>query len=602
MRKLSKPEIKFLTYLDQHLDDVSDKNKAFKFLKDDLGLDSKEAAHLYSIWYYTKGEGDYSEIEYDENTLLSFIKKMSSFNSDSERSDYIDYMYDNEYEKLEKIYGDWFNVKCGGWRSTTPCIVWNDDSVTLELDSDDWEKYFSGLGENDLWVYNKAHSSYGDDYDEMDDDEFNYPYTNEETIELLEELAIIAGKNYWPGKDGYNPNEEGVIAKFLDSILPTEYYNTIVSDYTTELGYVVTRSRNAATREEYDSEIKYNIKDASCSSGSYCIEVPYEDLVEIIIEKNLLNLSELKDAEIQPSVYLEDSYYEKWVDEEGIEDVVTEFNRTLRRIIDSIIEEDNIDLSKIIENRRKFNELVEKLGFKLVTKTTNKGDWYRSEDGKLEFYTNDVDLDSNKIKFTYEGKSHLVPIEDLTNWVHGSVLDLNESVRFNKKLLKENKNIITKISIFDFDGTLMDTPHPEEGKKQWEEFTGKEYPHIGWWSKPESLDDAIFDIQPIEQTVEDYMLELKNPNTLVIMLTGRLPQQSKQVEGLLKLHNIQFDEYHYKGNGDTLGSKINTLRTLILRYPNVEQIEMWEDREPHAIEFERWGEENGIDLIVNLVY
>ena len=87
MRKLTKLEIRFLTYLDQHLDDVHNKTKALKFLKDDLGLDSKEAAHLYSIWYYTKGEGEYSELDYDdENTLLSFIKKMSSFNSDDERS------------------------------------------------------------------------------------------------------------------------------------------------------------------------------------------------------------------------------------------------------------------------------------------------------------------------------------------------------------------------------------------------------------------------------------------------------------------------------------------------------------------------------------
>jgi hypothetical protein len=28
---------------------------------------------------------------------------------------------------------------------------------------------------------------------------------------------------------------------------------------------------------------------------------------------------------------------------------------------------------------------------------------------------------------------------------------------------------------------------------------------------------------------------------------------------------------------------------------------MWEDREPHAIEFRKWGKENGIPLKVNLV-
>ena len=226
-----------------------------------------------------------------------------------------------------------------------------------------------------------------------------------------------------------------------------------------------------------------------------------------------------------------------------------------------------------------------------------------SRNGIVSLYTSDIDFKNNKVKFTYDDQTHITPIENLTNWVSGSVLDLFESVRFNKKvkLLQESYNLINKISIFDFDGTLMNTPHPEEGKKQWEEFTGKVYPHIGWWSKYESLDDSVFDIQPIESTINDYLKEKSNPDTLVIMLTGRIPHQAEQIEELLLLHNISFDEYHYKGNGDTLSSKINTIKSLLNRFPNVKEIEMWEDREPHAIEFKQWGEENGVNLKVNLV-
>jgi len=252
--------------------------------------------------------------------------------------------------------------------------------------------------------------------------------------------------------------------------------------------------------------------------------------------------------------------------------------------------------------RKKFNEFIKNLGFEFINKTTNRGDWYRSKDDKIDFYSKDVDFETNKIKFTYDGKSHLVPIENLSDWVQGSVLDLNESVRYKRiKLLKEVKNKINKISIFDFDGTLMSTPHPEEGKEIWERKTGKKYPHIGWWSKPESLDTEIFNIKTIPPTVKAYEKERKNPNTLVIMLTGRLPQQHNQVEGLLSSNEIYFDEYHYKGNGDTLGSKINTIETLLSKYPNVDRIEMWEDRVPHATEFKKWGEDNGIPIKVNLV-
>jgi hypothetical protein len=88
---------------------------------------------------------------------------------------------------------------------------------------------------------------------------------------------------------------------------------------------------------------------------------------------------------------------------------------------------------------------------------------------------------------------------------------------------------------------------------------------------------------------------------MVIMLTGRLPHLSEQIEELLELHKINFDEYHYKSNGDTLTSKINTIKSLLHRYPNVTEIEMWEDREPHVLSFEQWGEDNNINLNVNLV-
>ena len=147
----------------------------------------------------------------------------------------------------------------------------------------------------------------------------------------------------------------------------------------------------------------------------------------------------------------------------------------------------------------------------------------------------------------------------------------------------------------------MKTPDSKEGKKQWEEFYGKKYPHIGWWGKPESLDDAVFDIQPIESTVSDYKKETENPNTFVIMLTGRLPHQSSQVEELLALHNIYFKEYHYKSNGDTLTSKLNTIKSLLNRFPQVKEVEMWEDREAHVIAFEEWGKENGINIKVNYI-
>jgi len=600
MDKLTKFEVKILSYLDKKIDDTSNKDQVFKILKDEFGLDKSEVLDLYRLWYYNKGIGDYDTMEVDrEGPLLNFLNNISLLNS-QELNNYIDTLYDENRKKLDSLIGGWFKL-CSNY-GDVPCLDFEDGKISISLERDDWENYFSGLGDDDLWKYYDAFSSYSDSYEDIETSEFDYVSTNDETVEHLETLAIMSGLSEWPGKDGKSIVETEV-NDFLEKVLPKEYYERVVDDYIGEMSIVVTRTRQDSVRKTYSEEIKYDTNKSSCRYGNYCINIPYDELIEIVKEKNLLNLSELKDAEIQPEVGLEDAYFSEWMDSDGVDDVITELNRSLKSTIEKITESEDIDLEELIINRKYVLDLLNKLGFKKISDTTSQGEYYMARNGIISLYSNDIDFKNNKVKFTYDDQTHIVPIDELSNWVSGSVLDLNESVRYNKKikLLKESYDLINKISIFDFDGTLMNTPHPEEGKKQWEEFTGKEYPHIGWWSKPESLDDAVFDIQPIETTVTDYLREKSNPDTLVIMLTGRIPHLAEQIEELLLLHNISFDEYHYKGNGDTLSSKINTIKSLLNRFPNVNQIEMWEDREPHAIEFKQWGEENGVNLKVNLV-
>jgi hypothetical protein len=190
----------------------------------------------------------------------------------------------------------------------------------------------------------------------------------------------------------------------------------------------------------------------------------------------------------------------------------------------------------------------------------------------------------------------------MNDWAQGSVLDLkNESVRYGRVLIMEEKQTINKISIFDFDGTLADTPNKEDGIVLWEAKNKKDYPHKGWWGKPESLDENTFNIKLIPSTIDDYNKESEGDNALMIMLTGRIPKLANQVESILNKNGVIFDEYHYKEKGDTFTSKINTLKKLIGQNPNVTEIEMWEDRLNHADGFEEWGVNNGIDIKVNRI-
>jgi hypothetical protein len=150
---------------------------------------------------------------------------------------------------------------------------------------------------------------------------------------------------------------------------------------------------------------------------------------------------------------------------------------------------------------------------------------------------------------------------------------------------------ITKISVFDFDGTLVDTPLPEFGKKEYKEKTGEDWPFPGWWGKALSLDMSIFDMPLIKSVISDYQKEKTNPNTCVVMLTGRMVKLGDSVKKILDANNLKFDEYHFNKGGSTDVAKIKTMESLLEKYPNVKELEMWDDRESHFDIFRNWGNE-----------
>ena len=166
----------------------------------------------------------------------------------------------------------------------------------------------------------------------------------------------------------------------------------------------------------------------------------------------------------------------------------------------------------------------------------------------------------------------------------------------------------TKLAVFDFDGTLIDTPTPEEGMVTYEQKTGKPWPYVGWWSKPESLDMKIFDMKPIQSVVSDYYREKSDSNTMVIMLTGRIQKLSPEVEAVLKKFNLSFDGYFYKmvGSGTDI-AKINTINRILEKYPSIKSVEMWDDRLSHVPIFEAWGKDTCMsgrldDFNINVIF
>jgi cellobiose-specific phosphotransferase system component IIB len=139
--------------------------------------------------------------------------------------------------------------------------------------------------------------------------------------------------------------------------------------------------------------------------------------------------------------------------------------------------------------------------------------------------------------------------------------------------MKDNTKI--KVLMFmDIDGTLMDSPMPDVGKVMWREKTGIDYPHIGWWGRPESLDTKVFDIRPFPALESIINKNINNPEIYVVLLTSRLEKLRTQVQNVLDVNNIHVDKLDMKTNENTKGQKV---LNYLNEFPNLEYISVFDD-------------------------
>jgi hypothetical protein len=145
-----------------------------------------------------------------------------------------------------------------------------------------------------------------------------------------------------------------------------------------------------------------------------------------------------------------------------------------------------------------------------------------------------------------------------------------------------------KIISFDFDDTLCHTPLPEDGKIIWKEKTGFEWPHTGWWSKPESLDTEVFDIPINQWTYQKYLDCITDDSAYVILVTGRIEKLRKEVEKVLIKNNLSFDDVFLNFGGDTFTFKTRLFENLIKQHQPTEFV-TYDDREEHLPKFCEWA-------------
>jgi FMN phosphatase YigB (HAD superfamily) len=155
-----------------------------------------------------------------------------------------------------------------------------------------------------------------------------------------------------------------------------------------------------------------------------------------------------------------------------------------------------------------------------------------------------------------------------------------------------------KLICFDFDATLFHTALEDEGKVIWKEKTGYDYPHKGWWSKPETLDTTIFDTPLNRPVYNEYLKAVSDSENFVILATGRIERLRPQVEAILNKNNLSFDGVFLKrGPGDTLYFKTKLFETFIKELQPEEFI-MYDDREEHLVEFKEWAKTMPCDVTI----
>lgn len=153
---------------------------------------------------------------------------------------------------------------------------------------------------------------------------------------------------------------------------------------------------------------------------------------------------------------------------------------------------------------------------------------------------------------------------------------------------------------FDFDGTLVHSPEPHEGKLTWLRETGIQWPYNGWWGKAESLDTKIFYVPKNEWVYQRYLEAVSDEDNYNILATGRLqkvPGMRENVERILNQHNLSFDEIHLNWGGDTFRFKITLFEQLIQK-TKCDDFVMYDDRHEHLIKFRDWAKEQSCPVTV----
>ena len=157
--------------------------------------------------------------------------------------------------------------------------------------------------------------------------------------------------------------------------------------------------------------------------------------------------------------------------------------------------------------------------------------------------------------------------------------------------------MITELCIFDFDATLFMSPmFPDD----WEGHTGD------WFDTLQSLTPpCVVDPNPlwIGSSVSAAQEAIGRPEAYVVLMTGRgmSPELYERVSELVTSAGLSFDEIHLKPGGRTMAWKSSMLEQFIQKFPDLQKVQVWEDRSDHLDHFMDVAERAGLEAVPHFV-
>lgn len=186
-------------------------------------------------------------------------------------------------------------------------------------------------------------------------------------------------------------------------------------------------------------------------------------------------------------------------------------------------------------------------------------------------------------------------VKNITNWIElrkkfiirGIIAQYENNIKIHESdnISDKMKTQIIRVAFYDFDNTLVEVPNAGFGKFYWEKKTGKKYPHIGWWSKKESLDMDVFKFDPIEEVVVKLKRDFEDEHCWTVLLTNRVDKLKVEVNNILENNGISLDEFKMSRPGST--SKIQRIKEVLNDLPQSHLIEIYDDDDGNIKLFEQ---------------